>query len=102
MIESKTALKLYARYRMRRLAAQDPAKVQEKELLKLVKKAEETRFGNDHQFPAIKSVKDYHERVPLWLEDDYVRVPLRLSTVRATFTHRTVLIPKGAAGSGPR
>ncbi|MEE8279345.1 MAG: penicillin acylase family protein [Alphaproteobacteria bacterium] len=42
------------------------------------------------------------DQVPLWLEDDYVQVPLRPSTVRATFARKTVLIPKGAAGSGPR
>ena len=71
MIDATPALKLYAKYRMRRLAAQDPAEVQEKELLELVKKAEATRFGADHRFPAIKSVKDFQKRVPLRRYEDF-------------------------------
>ena len=33
------------------------------------------------------------DQVRLWLEGAYVQVPLRLSTVRETFRHRTVLSP---------
>lgn len=71
MIDATPLLRLYARHRMRRLAAQDPAKAQEKELLRLVKKAEKTRFGTDHRFPDIKSVKGFRERVPLRRYEDF-------------------------------
>ena len=35
----------------------------------------------------------FADLVPKWLERTYVRVPLRLDTVRRTFLHRTVLTP---------
>jgi penicillin amidase len=33
----------------------------------------------------------FADQIPTWLERTYVRVPLRLETVRRTFAHRTVL-----------
>lgn len=70
-MDATPLLRLYARYRLRRLAAQDPARVQQRELLKLVKKARQTRFGADHRFARIKGVADYQRRVPLRRYEDF-------------------------------
>ena len=37
------------------------------------------------------------DQVPLWREGRYVRVPLRIETVRETFEHRMVLLPEPPA-----
>ena len=58
-------LKAYAFVRSRILAAEDPAVSQQRQLLKLVNAAKDTRFGRDHSFAAIASVADYQARVPL-------------------------------------
>jgi hypothetical protein len=58
-------IKLYARNRWRTLAAQDAVEAQRLELLKLVRGAERTRFGQDHRFQSIGKVTDYQKRVPL-------------------------------------
>lgn len=58
-------LKLYAWKRWRTLASQDAIEAQRRELLKLVRMAERTRFGKDHGFASIGSVADYQARVPL-------------------------------------
>ena len=39
--------------------------------------------------------ENYMDQFPLWQKNHYIRIPLRLETVRKTFTHRMVL-------SGPR
>ena len=70
----------YARRRMARLSRLDPAAVQERTLLGLVRRAAATRFGRDHRFPEVASIADYQARVPvrtyeeLWtsyLKDQY-------------------------------
>lgn len=58
-------LRLYANRRLRRLSAEDPRASQERELLKLVRKAQGTRFGRDHGFARIRDVRGFQERVPL-------------------------------------
>lgn len=58
-------IKAYAWNRWRTLAAQDAVEAQRQELLKLVRKAERTRFGQDHHFQSIGKVEDYQKRVPL-------------------------------------
>ena len=55
----------FAQWRTWLLNLQQPATVQERELLNLVSKAQETRFGIEHQFASIKSVADDQARVPL-------------------------------------
>lgn len=65
MIDFTPLFRLYARRRVKRLAQQDPVAAQEKELLKLVRRAAGTRFGKDHDFTSIKSVADFQARVPL-------------------------------------
>ena len=65
MLDLTPVLRKIAQVRLKRLNSQDPAEVQERQLLKLVKKASQTRFGNDYDFSSIKSVSDYQRRVPL-------------------------------------
>ena len=55
----------YARRRMAQLDRMDVAKVQEHTLLRLVRRAQDTRFGRDHDFARIRSVADYQRIVPL-------------------------------------
>lgn len=54
-----------ARVRVRRLDRMDAAAVQHRILLKLVKKAADTKFGREHGFEQIHSVADFQARVPL-------------------------------------
>lgn len=37
---------------------------------------------------------NFTDQFPLWLRGDYVRLPLRVETVEATFPHRTVIVPR--------
>jgi hypothetical protein len=54
-----------AKVRTRRLDRMDAAEVQARTLLKLVRKAVDTRFGREHGFDRIESVADFQARVPL-------------------------------------
>ncbi|SEP78039.1 GH3 auxin-responsive promoter [Faunimonas pinastri] len=65
MFDATPLLRLYARRRLARLAAQDPAATQGAELLKLLRRAAGTRFGQAHGFGAIRNVAEYQSRVPL-------------------------------------
>lgn len=64
-------LKVLAKRRYRRLLRMDPAAEQERCLLRLVRRAERTRFGKDHDFAGIESVADFQARVPLRQFDDF-------------------------------
>ena len=55
----------YARHRVRFLDTADPAALQERTLLKLVRHAADTRFGREHDFRNVRSVADYQRCVPL-------------------------------------
>lgn len=65
MVDWTPLFRLYARWRLGTLARLDPAAAQERELLKLVSRARQTRFGRDHDFASIRSVADYQARTPL-------------------------------------
>ncbi len=65
MINATPLLILYAKNRIGQLKSIDTAAVQEKQLLSLVKKASITRFGRDHGFESIRSVRDFQDLVPL-------------------------------------
>ena len=65
MIDATPLLRLYARRRSRRLARQRAAREQERQLLRLVRRARATRFGRDHEFAAIADVPGFQRRVPL-------------------------------------
>jgi hypothetical protein len=63
-------LHVYARRRLARLANQDPVAEQQRQLLRLVRRASDTRFGRDHGFRDIRSVDDFQERVALHSYED--------------------------------
>jgi hypothetical protein len=54
----------YARERARRLDTLSVA-VQKRTLLRLVRKAIDTRFGRNHGFTSIRSISDFQQRVPV-------------------------------------
>ena len=58
-------LQQYARRRVQALDQLPAASRQRDTLLALVRKAQRTRFGRDHDFARIRSVADYQDRVPL-------------------------------------
>jgi hypothetical protein len=63
--------RLYALYRKTKLAALRPAPTQERELLRLMRRAHDTRFGRDHDFARVRDVADFQERVPLRRYEDF-------------------------------
>jgi hypothetical protein len=65
MIDATPLLRGYARWRLARLARQDAAAEQQRQLLRLVQAAAPTRFGRDHGFAGIRTVADFQARVPL-------------------------------------
>ncbi|HVM81993.1 MAG TPA: GH3 auxin-responsive promoter family protein [Stellaceae bacterium] len=65
MIDATGLLRLYARYRSARLAAQDAVETQRRLLRRLVRRAAKTRFGRDHRFQEIADIEDFQARVPL-------------------------------------
>jgi len=65
MLDATPLLRLYSRWRNEQLQSQNPADVQRSQLLSLVKRAKETRFGVDHSFASIRSLEEYQQRVPL-------------------------------------
>ncbi len=66
-------LKLYARHRLNVLKHQDPVEAQTRQLLALLRKARNTRFGRDHDFDRIRTVADFQERVPVRAYEDFWR-----------------------------
>jgi hypothetical protein len=65
VIDATPLLRLYAAVRRTRRDGQDPAVVQARTLMGLVRRAADTRFGRDHDFAAIRTVADFQARVPL-------------------------------------
>ncbi len=55
----------YAAHRTAQLDHRSPIQVQRKTLLRLVRYARRTRFGQDHDFGGIRTIADYQRRVPL-------------------------------------
>lgn len=51
--------------RVRKLDAMNAGQVQHDTLLRLVRRAKDTRFGKDHDFAHISSVQDFQARVPV-------------------------------------
>lgn len=71
MLDATPLLRLYARYRLRRLAGQRSAETQERQLLGLLNRAADTRFGREHGFAGIGSVAEFQRRVPLRRYEDF-------------------------------
>lgn len=65
MIDATPLARLYARWRLKTLAAQRADAAQHRTLQRLVRAATGTRFGRDHDFAGIRSVADFQARVPL-------------------------------------
>src|SRR5271166_2486325 len=63
-------LRLYARHRLARLAREDAVAEQRRQILRLVRKASDTRFGRDHGFKDIRSIGDFQDRVKLRRYED--------------------------------
>jgi len=73
MLDLTPALRVYAHLRLARLATLNAAVEQETQLLRLVRRAVDTRFGQAHGFAGIRTVAEYQERVPLRRYDDFWR-----------------------------
>jgi len=71
VLDATPLLHVYARYRLSRLKASNAAVVQERQLLNLVAQAKDTRFGFEHGFGRIRSVRDYQNAVPLRRYEDF-------------------------------
>lgn len=65
MYDATWILRTYAKRRLRQLAHMDSSRVQLHLLMSLVARARRTQFARDHDFGAIRSLKDYRERVPI-------------------------------------
>lgn len=73
MIDATPLLRVYARRRGAVLAAQNSSEAQRRQLLRLVRRAADTRFGRAHDFARIRSVEDFQARVPLRRYEDFWR-----------------------------
>lgn len=73
MLDATPLFRIYAKRRMAQLDAERPIAGQERQLLRLVARARDTRFGRDHDFGRIASVRDFQSRVPLRRYEDFWR-----------------------------
>lgn len=73
MLDATPLLRAYAALRLARLARQDAAAVQRRELLGLLARARDTRFGRAHGFAGIRTVADYQAGVKLRRWEDFWR-----------------------------
>lgn len=71
MLDGTPLLRLYAEYRVRRLAMLEPQAAQQRELFRLLNRARGTRFARDHNFSALRSIGDYQTAVPLGTYEDF-------------------------------
>lgn len=65
MLDATPLFRLYARQRGRALDRQDPVEAQRRQLMCLLQRAAQTRFGRDHDFARIRTVEDFQSAVPL-------------------------------------
>ncbi|MGI6680786.1 MAG: GH3 family domain-containing protein [Bdellovibrionota bacterium] len=63
-------IKQYAKFRFKSLQRQDIAEVQKRQLKKLVNFSKNTKFGKEHSFSHINSIKDFQNNVPLRTYED--------------------------------
>lgn len=100
MLDGTPALRLYASHRLRQLRSQDPARTQERQLQSLVHHARETRFGRDHGFADIRSVRHFQDRVPLRTYNDFWTAYWASSFPRLKDCTWPGMIPTFAVSSG--
>lgn len=72
MLNTTPLVRFYGTRRLRKLAAQDAADVQQRQLLGLVARANRTAFGRDHDFVSIRSVTEFQSKVPLRRYEDFL------------------------------
>jgi hypothetical protein len=65
VLDATPLMKMYAGRRKRQLGKQNAVEVQRLQLLRLLARARNTRFGMDHRFFAIGSVEMFQKQVPL-------------------------------------
>jgi hypothetical protein len=73
MIDATPLLRLYARRRRAKLAAEDAVAAQAAQLLRLLRRAEDTPFGRAHGFARIRDVAGFQSRVPARTYEDFWR-----------------------------
>jgi hypothetical protein len=71
MFDATPLLRLFASYRLKRLARDDPPQTQKAQLLRLVRLARNTEFGQKHGFADISDITTFQRRVPLRRYDDF-------------------------------
>ena len=72
-MDATPLLKLYAARRLRNLRSENVCDSQSGQLMSLVRRAAETRFGRDHDFRRITSIDDFQAAVPLRRYEDMWR-----------------------------
>ena len=100
MYDATWLVRLYARRRLRRLAAMDPQQAQRRALASLIRRACRTKFGRDHEFSTAWSLDDYRSRVPLRDYDAFWEAYWRASFPRLTDCTWPGLTPWFAVSSG--
>jgi GH3 auxin-responsive promoter len=100
MIDATPILRLYARWRSAQLARQDPLREQQRQLVRLLRRAEATRFGRDHRFAEIRDIADFQARVPLRRYEDMWELYWRRDFPRLTDCSWPGTIPFFALTSG--
>jgi hypothetical protein len=71
MLDATPLLRAYSRRRLARLAAEDAVLAQQHQLLSLVRRARDTRFGREHAFGRIDGVEAFQAQVPLRRYEDF-------------------------------
>jgi hypothetical protein len=71
MLDGTPILKMITRPRVARMESLDPVATQEDLLLSFLRTARDTRFGRAHGFDAIRTVRDFQQRVPLRRYEDF-------------------------------
>lgn len=71
MLDASALLKVYAHWRISRLAEEAAPEVQRATLLGLLHRARDTKFGRRHQFEKLATIEDYQRAVPLRRYEDF-------------------------------
>ena len=100
MIDATPLLRQYARWRLRRLAAEHPPEAQQHQLRTLLRLAADTRFGKAHGFDRITTIEDFQARVPLRRYEDFWKDWWQPSFPTVTNATWPGTIPYYAATSG--
>ncbi len=90
----------YAFMRVRELDRLDLVRTQRRELMRIVSRARDTKFGRDHRFAEIQCVADYQRRVPLRTYEQLWKDYLALAYPRLQGVTWPEFIPYYALSSG--